>query len=254
MLTHIDADGNDTPAIIVDNTTAANRAVNIPEFVNVPQGGLENIDPQATEFYRLFDVAFRQMENNQIPEAIQTFRQAIERDPEDALAHYVLATALSGNDQESEAVEEYRKAAVLDPANATFLDHLAVSLAINGHPGESMAPLQKAIELAPMSAEYRFNLGVVMESRGDFAGAVKPLEMAVALSKQENWRALAELAKAYRQTGRSAEAVEAIRQAIETAIAQHDDQSAKKLRDMMDQYQRDSTVKGHTPESSSPQQ
>jgi hypothetical protein len=33
MLTHIDADGNDAPAIFVDNTTAANRVVNIPEFV-----------------------------------------------------------------------------------------------------------------------------------------------------------------------------------------------------------------------------
>jgi hypothetical protein len=39
MLTHIDGNGNDTPAIMVDNTTAANRAVNIPEFVNVAQGG-----------------------------------------------------------------------------------------------------------------------------------------------------------------------------------------------------------------------
>ncbi len=53
MLTHIDANGNDSPAIIVDNTTAANRAVNIPEFLNIPQDGLEKIDPQATEFYRL---------------------------------------------------------------------------------------------------------------------------------------------------------------------------------------------------------
>ncbi len=45
MLTHIDADGNDSPAILVDNTTAANRAVNIPEFVNIPADGLEKIDP-----------------------------------------------------------------------------------------------------------------------------------------------------------------------------------------------------------------
>ena len=42
--------GNDTPAILVENTTAANRAVNIPEFVNLPPDGLESIDPQATEF------------------------------------------------------------------------------------------------------------------------------------------------------------------------------------------------------------
>ncbi|MFZ0746339.1 MAG: hypothetical protein WAM85_18165, partial [Terracidiphilus sp.] len=33
-LTHVDANGNDSPAIYIDNPTAANRAVNLPEFVN----------------------------------------------------------------------------------------------------------------------------------------------------------------------------------------------------------------------------
>src|ERR1019366_596348 len=31
-LTHVDASGNDTRPILVDNATAANRAVNLPEF------------------------------------------------------------------------------------------------------------------------------------------------------------------------------------------------------------------------------
>ena len=39
-LTHIDENGNDSPAILIDNATAANRAVNIPEFVNIPPDGL----------------------------------------------------------------------------------------------------------------------------------------------------------------------------------------------------------------------
>ena len=56
-LTHIDADGNSTPAIPIENSTAANRAVNIPEFVNIGPDGLERIDAPATEFYRVFDVA-----------------------------------------------------------------------------------------------------------------------------------------------------------------------------------------------------
>ncbi len=43
-LTHIDADGNDSPAIVIDNTTAANRAVNLPEFVNIAGDGIEGIE------------------------------------------------------------------------------------------------------------------------------------------------------------------------------------------------------------------
>jgi hypothetical protein len=58
FLTHIDEDGNDCPAILIENSTAANRAVNIPEFVNIPQDGLEHIDVPAAEFYRLFDSAW----------------------------------------------------------------------------------------------------------------------------------------------------------------------------------------------------
>jgi len=42
-LTHIDADGNDSPAILIDNTTAANRAVNIPEFVNMDSDNIDDI-------------------------------------------------------------------------------------------------------------------------------------------------------------------------------------------------------------------
>jgi hypothetical protein len=50
-LTHLDANGNDSPAILIDNTTAANRAVNIPEFANIDPDAIEDIqvhvaDPQ----------------------------------------------------------------------------------------------------------------------------------------------------------------------------------------------------------------
>ena len=76
MLTHIDAEGHDSPAIMVENTTAVNRAVNIPEFVNIPQRGMEKIDPQATEFYRLFNDAYDAIENNQFPKAIESLSVA----------------------------------------------------------------------------------------------------------------------------------------------------------------------------------
>ncbi len=42
-LTHIDEKGNDSPAILIDKATAANRAVNIPEFVNMDAAGIEEI-------------------------------------------------------------------------------------------------------------------------------------------------------------------------------------------------------------------
>ena len=57
FLTHIDDEGNDTPAILIENSTAANRAVNIPEFVNMAPGGIEHIATPAVDFYKQYDVA-----------------------------------------------------------------------------------------------------------------------------------------------------------------------------------------------------
>jgi Flp pilus assembly protein TadD len=239
MLTHIDANGNDTPAVIVDDTTASNRAVNIPEFVNVGLDGIDKIDPQATEFYRLFDLAFKQIESNQMPEAIETLNEAIKRDSTDPLAHYVLATALSGSDKERDALVEYRKASALSPKNATFLDHLAVSLDLNGDSDGAVEQLQKAIAIQPTSVEYRFNLGFVLESRGDFAGAIAPFEKAVEISKGQDWRCLAELAKVYDKTGHSGDAVRSAQRALELATRQNNTQVAKNLRDALDHYQRE---------------
>jgi len=239
MLTHIDADGNDTPAVIVDDTTASNRAVNIPEFVNVAaDGGLESIDPQATDFYRLFDEAFKLLNENQISQAIEKLREAIKSDPDDALVHYVLATALSGNDKEVEALEEYKRAVALGPRNPTFVEHLAVSLALNGDTNGAVDQLQKAIAIEPNSVEYRFNLGYMLESQGDFAGAVSSFEKAVQLSRGKDWRCLAELAKVYDKVGRSAEAARSAELALDLAVKQNNVQVAQNLRDALKQYER----------------
>ena len=240
MLTHIDAEGNDSPAVIVDDTTAANRAINIPEFVNLPPGAtIDRIDPQATDFYRLFDEAYTEIQNSRFPEAIATLRRAIAANPDDSLSHYVLATALSANEQEGDALTEYRKAVELTPTNPTFLDHLAVSLALTGDPEGAIEQLEKAINVNPGSVEYRFNLAYVLESRGDFAAAIPPLEKAVALSRSKDWRCLAELAKVYDKTGRTADAIPLARQALDLAVKQNNQQVEHSLQQALDHYEHD---------------
>ena len=181
MLTHIDENGDSSPAIMVENTTAANRAINIPEFVNIPSGGMEKIDPQATEFYRLFNDAYKDIENNQIPEAIQALRGAVERDPTDPLAHYGLATALTANNQEAEALPEYRKASELNPDSPSWLDHLAVSLADNGLADEAAATWKKSLALKPTDAGAESDLGTVLFESGHAQEGFEHLQKAVTM-------------------------------------------------------------------------
>lgn len=213
MLTHIDADGNDTPAILVDNTTAANRAVNIPEFVNIPPDGLEKIDPQATEVYRYSNVAFEFMEKGELPEAAAEWRKVLQIDPEDASAHFSLAVSLSGLNRESEAVEEYRKACVLDTHHAEWFNHLAVSLALTGNPDEAIANWQKALALDPSQWEVEMQMGAVLVENGRIEDGLdhlrKAVEMAPDVAATHNalgW----ELAK----VGRANEAVEQLQKAV----------------------------------------
>jgi hypothetical protein len=72
----IDAGGNDTPAIGVENSTAANRSVNIPEFVNVAPGGLRKIDEPVVDYYRLVDLATDAMEAGRTEQALPLLTQA----------------------------------------------------------------------------------------------------------------------------------------------------------------------------------
>jgi Flp pilus assembly protein TadD len=216
MLTHIDADGNDTPAILVDNTTAANRAVNIPEFVNLAPDGLQKIDPQATEFYRLFDRAFELVKNNQLAEAIAVLRQALQQDPDDALAHYALATALSGTGQERAAVDEYRAACALNPRSAAWFAHFAVSLALTGDLQSAVANWRKSLTLDPSKAETEADLGSALFEIGETQEGYEHLRKAVEMAP-DFADAHSQLGSALAKMGRTDEAVEQLEKAVALA-------------------------------------
>jgi Flp pilus assembly protein TadD len=222
----------------VDSTTASNRAVNIPEFVNMPPDqAIEKIDPQAVEYYRLFDQAFKMIAENDMPGAVTTLQKAVKSDPDEAMGHFLLGTALSDSDRESEALPEFRKAAELMPRNPKILDQLAMSLSLNGDQAGAAEQLQKAIQIDPASVEYRYNLGIVLESHGDFSQAAASLEKGVELSRSTDWRCLAELGKVYGKLGRSSDAARTTEMAADLAEKQNHPKAAKELRDNLSRYE-----------------
>ena len=115
FLTHIDAEGNDSPAILIDNSTAANRAVNIPEFVNIPPDGMIKIDVPAAESYRLFDLASDLTAKGQLEAAIAAWKKVLELDPRNAKAHNNLGNALMWQGNLAEGTAHLQKARELDP-------------------------------------------------------------------------------------------------------------------------------------------
>jgi Flp pilus assembly protein TadD len=219
-LTHIDDEGNASPAILVENATAANRAVNIPEFVNVKRGGFDRIDHPATDFYQLFDAAVQLSDKKQYDAAIPAWQKAVSLDPDDPRAHNNLGIALAGAGQISDAVAEYRKSLELNgnssqaennlgsalaqqgnleearqhfenalrinPDNASAEVNLGNALsAAGGHTSEAIELLQAGVEKLPTSPDGQNGLGIALAHAGDLAGATEHLQKAAALAPQD---------------------------------------------------------------------
>ncbi len=215
-LTHLDANGNDTPPILVDNATAANRAVNLPEFANIPKGGLEKIDPLATEFYRMENQAVELMTKGRFGEAIAVWREALGMDPSDGKAHLNLGYSLGQTGRLREALAEYRRACDLSPDDPIAFADLALALRLDGKPDEAISNYRKSLALDAANAGVQADLGAMLSGKGETAEGLEHLERAVAL-KPESAAVQNTFASALLKIGRTAEATAHLEKAVELA-------------------------------------
>jgi len=170
-LTHIDAEGRDSPAILIENATAANRGVNIPEFVNIPVDGITRMDAPATDFYRIFDTAGELARKGDYSGALAEWQRAVELDPEDGKARYHLAFALDQQGQLDEAIAQYQQSVVLDPSNAAAYSSLAIALTRTGKLADGIASYKKSLEIDPKNpiAEGNLAAALIQDGRTDEA-------------------------------------------------------------------------------------
>jgi tetratricopeptide (TPR) repeat protein len=178
-LTHIDQDGNSSPAILVDNATASNRAVNLPEFVNIPPGGLEAIQVPAIEQYRVIDNALR----------------------------------LEDKHENAQALALWKDAVAMDPNNAKAQNGYGISLYMSGKVEEGLSHLRRAIQINPLSVGSHYVLGQFLVEQGHPDQAIKAFEITVKL-RQHFASGEEGLASAYQAQGKEQEALEHWRNAI----------------------------------------
>jgi Flp pilus assembly protein TadD len=178
-LTHIDENGNDTPAILIEHATEANRAVNIPEFMNIAQGGLEKIEAPATEFYRLFDVAVQMADKKDFEAAIPAWNKALALSPEDPRGHNNLGIALVATGKFEAAIAEYRKSLELNPSSSQTHNNLGSALAEAGRVDEALPEFQKSVELNPDNGAARVNLGNALATGGRLNEAIQQLNKGI---------------------------------------------------------------------------
>ena len=141
-LTHIDADGNDSPAILIDNATASNRAVNLPEFVNIPTDphrGHQGARPSM--LYRLMEQGHRACREEALRERACDLEEGAESAPDDASVHNDLAPEplLPGRFR-TEPFEHLREAISINPYLVDSHFNLGAMLMEQGHPADQPCP------------------------------------------------------------------------------------------------------------------
>ena len=222
-LTHIDENGNDSPAILIDNATAANRAVNLPEFVNAGPGGIRSIGGPAIEFFRLFDSAAYLHKSGRYAEAVVAWRKALDVEPDEELTHRNLGMALmlSGGDREEaewhlqRATELKARSAVrLDPARAAAWNDLGALLLRSGNTEEAVSDLRRAVSLDPGLAAAHCNLGAALAKTGAWDEAASEVSKALAIDPRHA-PAHYYLGQVMLEQGKPDEAIAAWRRALE---------------------------------------
>ena len=176
-LTHIDEQGDDSPPIYVDNSTAANRAVNLPEFVNISADEMQHIDVPASDFYRFVDEALDLEKDGDNDGALATWKKALELDPNDARANNGIGASLSHAGHSEDALTYFRKAIQINPNYFEAYYNLGLELGKRNQLEEAIDAWLNAVRIRPSFAAGHENLGYSFYLEGKFADSLAHLEL-----------------------------------------------------------------------------
>jgi tetratricopeptide (TPR) repeat protein len=128
---------------------------------------------------RHFTLGLAQSEQD-VTEAIKSFRRVLELDPRHTLARYNLALVLRRADRLPEAIEELVRAIETEPRAEAYYT-LGVIYWHQGDLDRAVTALGAAVAAESRYADAHYTLGAVLKSRRDWAGAAASLRRAIAL-------------------------------------------------------------------------
>ena len=267
FLTHIDEGGESSPPVLIEDATAANRAVNIPEFVNTQADAFAKIDAPVTDYYRLIDLGEDALAKRRYDVAIANLQKAVASHPDEAVVRNTLGVALAKAGRRDEAAVQYRKAASLSPDFPDAHGNLGALLLSTRRPDEALRELQEALTLNPEYSEAHVNLGTALAQTGrlpeaiphfreavrlspgdanawknlalglllsgDPSQAIAPAEEAVKCSGGQDPAVMDQVARLYADAGRYADALRVARQALPLAQKRNDPALVKGLQELI---------------------
>jgi tetratricopeptide (TPR) repeat protein len=142
------------------------------------KGGSEDADTYSF-------LAVVQLEANQLKQAEESVRKAINMDPRDIQPLITLSSIQDRQKKHKESETTLRKALEIDPENATVLNNLGYFLTERGERlPEAEELIRRAVNIEPTNGSFLDSLGWILFKQGKIPEAQKYLEQAVVYSQQ----------------------------------------------------------------------
>jgi len=145
-LTHIDENGESSPAVLLAHLTAPDRAANVPEFVNAQPNAIVKIREQFLNDYSFVRAGNEFFNQGDADNAIAEYGKALELNPDNVAAHHRLGFLL------------YQ---------------------VKGHFDEGMAHLLKASKLDAQDARIQYDLGMAYMYQRNLEDAIRLLSESI---------------------------------------------------------------------------
>lgn len=206
FLAHVDGDGMDAPAVLLPDCTAANRAVNLPEFANIPADGIAAIDAPAVDYRRLMKEGHALAEAGKLERAETYLKESLALRDDYSPTHVAYGYVLDSLSRPDDAIEQYRRALALDPLNGNAHRYFAQTLIRLRQFPEAIRHLQIALRIDPLDDDACRHFGDALMLGGNAAEAEKAYRKALELNG-ENAFAHNNLAQLLMYAGRLDEAL-----------------------------------------------
>lgn len=179
FLTHIDEEGNDSPPVLLSTFSSEDRARNIPEFVNIEQGGIAQIYESFVDYYSYARKGNKLIDFGKYEEAEESFRISIDLNPDYGPTHSQLGFVLMRLEREEEAEKELKTALKLDPENPITHQLLGTIYLNRKETEKARKAFETSIRLEPNYALAHARLGTVELLTGNVEEAMMKFETAL---------------------------------------------------------------------------
>lgn len=136
--------------------------------------------PNSSFLYNILGASHVGLE--QFDAAIESYKQALKINPNDAKTHFNLGIAFGEKDDFAAAINSYKQALKIDPGYAVAYNNMGNALKDKGDLPQAIDSYKQALRIHPDSAELYNNLGNAQKDNGDLEQAIRSYEQALQIN------------------------------------------------------------------------